>query len=167
MNYVLVSILLIGSLLSETIVTIKKNEYTANDFYKEYGKKEWEESNVEQKKELVEDFINRRVATLEATNIGLQNKPDIAKKLAYLPGVGQFYNKDYLKGFALLASELYSISQIVKFSKPIEGVINISKRNTFIWWAVGIYFYSVIDAHVESELSSFPDEKNVLDEGEE
>ena len=77
----LISILLISSLLSETIVTIKKNEYTANDFYKEYGKKEWEESNVEQKKELVEDFINRRVSTLEATNIGLQNKPDIAKKL--------------------------------------------------------------------------------------
>ena len=95
-----------------------------------------------------------------------EEKTDIAEKLAYFPGAGQVYNKEYLKGFALFASELYSISQIAKFSKPVAGVINISKRNTFIWWAIGIYAYSVIDAHVESELSSFPDEDNVLDEEE-
>ena len=95
-----------------------------------------------------------------------EEKSDIAKKLAYLPGAGQVYNKEYLKGFVLFASELYSIFQIDKFSKPVAGVINISKRNTFIWWAIGIYVYSVIDAHVESELSSFPDEDNVLNEEE-
>lgn len=96
-----------------------------------------------------------------------EEKIDIAEKLAYFPGAGQVYNKEYLKGFALFASELYSISQIVKFSKPVAGIINISKRNTFIWWAIGIYAYSVVDARVESELSSFPDENNVLDEEEE
>ena len=30
---------------------------------------------------LIDDFINRRLATIEATAIGLQNKPDITKKL--------------------------------------------------------------------------------------
>ena len=106
------------------------------------------------------------ILSISLSNEEVEEKADIGKKLAYFPGAGQVYNKEYLKGFALFASELYSFSQIAKFSKPVEGIVNISKRNTFIWWAIGIYVYSVIDAHVESELSSFPDENNVLDEGE-
>ncbi len=91
---------------------------------------------------------------------------NLAKKLAFLSGAGQFYNQKYIKGAALFLSELYSLSQVAKFSKPIGGVINIAKRNTFIWWAIGIYAYSVIDALIETELSSFPDKNNILDEKE-
>jgi len=55
--------------------------YTIEDIYKEYGKKEWEGTNKAQQKELINDFINRRLAVIESEYIGLQNKPDIAKKL--------------------------------------------------------------------------------------
>ena len=92
---------------------------------------------------------------------------DTAKKLSFFPGAGQVYNGDYLKGFALFFSEVYSISQVSKFSKPLDGIVNVGKRNTFIWWAIAIYVYSVIDAHVGAELSSFPDESNLLNENEE
>ena len=81
MNKKIYCFLLIGIILSNAIVTIKQNEYTLNDFYQEYGKKEWDNASLEQKKELANDFINRRIAALEATAIGLHNKPDIAKKL--------------------------------------------------------------------------------------
>ena len=85
-----------------------------------------------------------------------------AKKLSFFPGAGQLYNGDYLKGLILFTSEAYSIYKANVLSKPIDGIINASKRNTFIWWSIGIYIYSVIDAHIEAELSSFPDEDNLL-----
>ncbi len=91
---------------------------------------------------------------------------DLAKKLAFLPGAGQFYNQKYIKGATLFLSEAYSLSQVAKFSKPVAGIVNIAKRNTFIWWAIAIYAYSVIDALIEAELSSFPDKDNILDEKE-
>ena len=86
--------------------------------------------------------------------------PETAKKLAFLPGVGQIYNQEYLKGFALIASELYSFSQAAKFSKTLDVV----SRNFYIWWAIGIYVYSALDAYVEAELKSFPDKNDILDE---
>lgn len=93
--------------------------------------------------------------------------PNTAKKLSFFPGAGQIYNGDYLKGVALFFSEAYSIYKISKFSKPLDGIINVGKRNTFIWWAIGIYVYGIIDAHVESELNSFPDKDSLLnDSGE-
>ena len=97
----------------------------------------------------------------------VKKNPETAKKLSLFPGAGQIYNGDYLKGVVLFMSEAYSVYQISKFSKPINGIVNVGKRNTFIWWAIGIYVYSIIDAHVESELSSFPDKNNLLnDNGE-
>ena len=87
---------------------------------------------------------------------------ETAKKLSFFPGAGQVYNGEYLKGLILFASEAYSVYQVVNFSKPVEGIINVAKRNSFIWWALGIYVYSIIDAHVESELSSFPDKDNLF-----
>ena len=81
MNYMILYTLLITVLFADSVVTIQKQAYTINDFYKEYGKKEWDIAKPNQKKELIDDFINRRLATIEATAIGLQNKPDITKKL--------------------------------------------------------------------------------------
>jgi len=81
MNYIILYLLLIGSLFCDPIVTIKKTTYIENDFYKEYGKKEWDDADSYRKQELIDDFINRRLATLEATEIGLHNQPDITKKL--------------------------------------------------------------------------------------
>jgi len=82
--------------------------------------------------------------------------PEIAKKLSFIPGAGQFYNEDYLKGLFFLSSEIYSVSMIDKFA------YNITKRNSFIWWAIGLYILNVLDAYIDAELSSFPDEENIL-----
>ena len=47
---IVLSFILGGILFGNTIVTIKKKEYTENDFYKDYGKKEWNNSDANQKK---------------------------------------------------------------------------------------------------------------------
>ena len=84
--------------------------------------------------------------------------PEIARKLGFIPGAGQLYNREYFKGALIIASEIYSISMVDKFSS------NIVKRNSFIWLSVGIYIYSVIDAYIDAELSSFPDRSSPLKE---
>ena len=94
------------------------------------------------------------------SNEKIEYNSDIAKKIAFFPGAGQIYNKNYLEGFLIFASETYSISQAVKFSR----LSNIVSRNLYIWWAIGIYAYSIIDAYVEAELASFPNRDNVLNE---
>ena len=106
MNYILLYTILCGTLLANSVVTINKTTYTESDFYKEYGKKEWLDSKPNQKKDLIDDFINRRIATLEATNIGLQNKPDIAQRLHnryYIALVNQTYEE--LVARPLISSE--------------------------------------------------------------
>ena len=34
----------------------------------------------------------------------------------------------------------------------------ISKRNTYAWWFLGLYFYGIIDFYVDYNLKNFPNE---------
>ena len=87
----------------------------------------------------------------------IEKDPDFAKKISFIPSAGQFYNEDYLKGAIVLGSEIYTLSMANKYSS------NIVKRNNFIWWSLGIYIFSLIEAYVDAELSTFPDENTVKD----
>ena len=69
MNYIILNFLFLSVILSNSVVTIDNVHYTENDFYQEYGKQEWNNAKVEQKKELINDFINRRLAALEAQKL--------------------------------------------------------------------------------------------------
>ena len=77
MKNLYIIIVLIGLLIANPVVTINNIHYSVNDFYQEYSKKEWELANKDQRKEFINDFINRKTAVLEAKNIGFENKPDI------------------------------------------------------------------------------------------
>ena len=81
MQYIILYTFLFAGLFGDSVVTINNKSYTINDFYQEYGKKEWDDAKKNQQKELINDFINKRIAALEGTVIGLNNKPDITKKL--------------------------------------------------------------------------------------
>ena len=91
----------------------------------------------------------------------IKKNPKFVKKISFIPGAGQFYNEDYLKGSLIILSEVYTLSMANKFSS------NIIKRNSFIWWSLGIYTLNIIDAYVDAELSSFPNEDDVLKEEKE
>ncbi len=82
MIYFIIYFVLITNILAGPMITINKKQYNMDDLYKEFGsKKDWESAAKSQKKELINSFINRKAATLEAYNIGFDNKPDIARKI--------------------------------------------------------------------------------------
>ena len=78
--------------------------------------------------------------------------PSFAWKIAFIPGMGQLYNGNYFKFVGLVGAEIYAVS---KFNH-LRSKGNITKRNTYRWWFVGLYFYGILDAYVDAHLSSFP-----------
>ena len=103
-------------------------------------------------------FFANSLDTLRLEEKSTYKDPEFAKKIAFIPGAGQFYNEDYLKGSLIIVSELYTLSMADKFSS------NIIKRNSFIWWSLGIYILNIIDAYIDAELSSFPNEGYIIEE---
>ena len=86
--------------------------------------------------------------------------PQLAWKLALLPGLGQIYNQQYLKSTAFLLAQGYSLYKINEYS----DLDKIGNRNTYVWWLFGIYILSIIDAYVEAHLSTFPSKNDIENE---
>jgi len=82
--------------------------------------------------------------------------PSLAWKIAFIPGLGQLYNEKYFKFIGLLSAEFYAVNRFNNLRK--DG--NITKRNTYGWWVMGLYFYGILDAYVDAHLSSFPKKVN-------
>tara|TARA_B100001115_G_C15667295_1_gene322047 strand:+ start:65 stop:430 length:366 start_codon:yes stop_codon:yes gene_type:complete len=82
--------------------------------------------------------------------------PSIAWKIAFIPGFGQLYNEKYIKFATLTALQVFSIKNYT----TLRSQGNITKRNTWGWWVIGLYFYGILDAYVDAQLSSFPSKIN-------
>ena len=85
--------------------------------------------------------------------------PSLAWKIAFIPGLGQLYNEKYFKFVGFLSAEFYALN---KFNTLREKG-NITKRNTWGWWVVGLYFYGILDSYVDAHLSSFPNRVPIKD----
>ena len=91
--------------------------------------------------------------------------PSIALKRSLIfPGVGQLYNDQKIKGYTLIAAELfslYSFNENRKKYKDYNESYNKSQdyylreRNRFAWIAIGLYFYGILDSVVEAHLDDF------------
>ncbi len=84
--------------------------------------------------------------------------PAFAWKCGLIPGMGQIYNGDYLKSGLFLSMGTYAVIKREKYKELNQ----LGKRNTYTWWAYGLYFLSILDAYVDAHLSTFPVEKNSL-----
>ena len=78
--------------------------------------------------------------------------PKIAWKLGFIPGLGQLYNGKYLKAFGFVAGEYIALSRFNEF----KNNESIGLRNTYAWWIIGLYIWSILDAYVDAQLSTFP-----------
>ena len=78
--------------------------------------------------------------------------PKIAWKLGFIPGLGQLYNKKFVKSIGFIAGEYIAISQF----KEYEMKNHIGLRNTYAWWIFGLYIWGILDAYVDAQLSTFP-----------
>ena len=81
--------------------------------------------------------------------------PGIAWKLGMLPGVGQFYNKKYIKSLAFITGESFAVVHFVKYRQ--KG--NIRLRNTYAWWIFIFHIWGMLDSYVDAHLSTFPSNK--------
>ena len=81
--------------------------------------------------------------------------PDIAWKLGFVPGLGQFYNGKYFKAIGFLGAECYAVNRFFHLKK--EGRIGL--RNTYAWWIFGLFVWNILDSYVDAHLSTFPVKK--------
>ena len=84
-----------------------------------------------------------------------------ALKWAFIPIVsqGQMYNNKYLKSFFYFSTQSYCLNRVIYYNEELThdfSYINIRNRNDFVWWLLGFYMTSIIDAYVDAELSTFP-----------
>ena len=91
--------------------------------------------------------------------------PKIAlKKSLTFPGMGQIYNDQKIKGYSMIALEifyLWSFNENRKNYKnynesmPKSENYYLSARNRFAWNVIGLYFYGILDSVVEAHLDNF------------
>ncbi len=76
--------------------------------------------------------------------------PNIAlKKSLIFPGVGQLYNDHKIKGYTLIAAELFSLYSFNENRKKYKDY------NESYDKAIGLYFYGILDSVVEAHLDNF------------
>tara|TARA_Y100001960_G_C14338940_1_gene663817 strand:- start:161 stop:493 length:333 start_codon:yes stop_codon:yes gene_type:complete len=75
-------------------------------------------------------------------------------KVSLIPTMGQIKNKKYLKAGILAITQSYSVYKCLEYDSNDK----ISKRNTYAWWFLGLYFYGIIDSYVDYNLKNFPNE---------
>jgi hypothetical protein len=88
-----------------------------------------------------------------------------------IPGLGQAYNKKWLKSLVIISSEItfYQLWQnnIQNYNNydqnnlPLKRHRYLEKRNKYAWWIGIIYIYGMIDSIVDAHLFEF---KNLMEE---
>ena len=94
----------------------------------------------------------------------IQN-PRKAFYYSLIPGLGQVYNKKWLKSFVIIGSEItfYQLWQKnLEYYKsydtnnyPLKKHRYLEKRNKYAWWIGLVYIYSMIDSVVDAHLFEF------------
>tara|TARA_B100000315_G_scaffold47101_1_gene41877 strand:+ start:1055 stop:1531 length:477 start_codon:yes stop_codon:yes gene_type:complete len=138
--------------------------------------------NYEQK---IKDMIGLRIIILtvfcaiaplqsqEATDSTIVEKsPKKAVLHSLIPGGGQLYNGKYVKAVILFGAEVFVIYKFIEnrdiYNKWTEDEYSLSheryrqKRNKYAWWIGFVYIYGLLDALVDSHLSTF-EENGVTD----
>lgn len=71
-----------------------------------------------------------------------------------LPGWGQFYNRRPVKGVLLTSAYAASLTGIVIRQRELnQEPADHPRRNTFIFAAIGVLFYSAVDAYVDANFA--------------
>ena len=93
--------------------------------------------------------ISQDAGYIDSTKI---RNPKVAWKLGFIPGLGQIYNGKYLKAFGFVAGEYIAVSRFNEYNHDNS----IALRNTYAWWIFGLVVWSMLDAYVDAQLSTFP-----------
>lgn len=80
-----------------------------------------------------------------------------AMLLCLFPGGGQFYTERYISGVLIGAGEITLGYYAIK--NHFEE--NYSERNSFLWWELFLFGYSLADAYVGAKMYGFDIETNI------
>ena len=78
------------------VISIGNNIYDQQSFYSKYPLSEWNKATKNQKKSMLEDFIKRESAVIDAKNAGFENEPNYLKRCRFIESqllVNSFYDK--------------------------------------------------------------------------
>ncbi|OPX18137.1 hypothetical protein BXT86_02750 [candidate division WOR-3 bacterium 4484_100] len=75
----------------------------------------------------------------------------LAMLLCTVPGGGQFYTERYLPGILIAGTEITLGYYAYKYHQ--EG--DYEKRNSFLWWELFVFGYSLADAYVGAKMFGF------------
>ncbi len=75
----------------------------------------------------------------------------IAMLLCLFPGGGQFYTERYIPGIMIGAGEI--TLGYYAYKNHLEK--NYSERNSYLWWELFLFGYSLADAYVGAKMYNF------------
>jgi len=122
------------SLVFPFVINIDGVVFDEQDFYSKYSKAEWVKSNDSQKKRILEDYVKRESAALDATSRGFLYDPVLLKKLR-------------VKKNQLLVSSAYDL--LVAYPLIDRGVLSLGKKNL----KKDVFLKHLVIGHSESSLS--------------
>ena len=64
-----------------SVLSIGEEEYSLQQFYAHYPKKQWGRADSSKRVEVFNNFIKRKLCILEAKRLGIESDPDIAVKI--------------------------------------------------------------------------------------
>lgn len=82
---------------------------------------------------------------------------------ALLPAGGQFYTSHYIKGGIIAFGEIFSLSKAYFLYRDSKNYQSGSTERdslmresfSYVFWFLGIWFYSMLDAYVDAQLFNF------------
>ena len=78
-----------------------------------------------------------------------------SNKIAYLPSLGQIYNKKHLKSFIMTAMKTH---WLIEYERSKNS--DIKDRNRSLWWLLILILYGMADAYVDANLQHKPEDIN-------
>ena len=79
-----------------------------------------------------------------------------------MASAGQLHNNKPLKAIILSGMKMHWLNEF----KIAHEAMNLSNRSRAFWWFLLLYFYTIIDASIDSEFQSFPEENKQLKESQ-
>ena len=65
----------------ESILTIDDHDYSLQQFYAQYPKKQWAKADSTQREKMYMDFIKHELCIIDAKKLGFESDPSLAVKI--------------------------------------------------------------------------------------
>ncbi|MFQ6615566.1 MAG: DUF5683 domain-containing protein [Fidelibacterota bacterium] len=115
-------------------------------------------------------FLASLTCARGSDSVAVEKSPSRAALYSMLlPGAGQVYNRKYVKALLIFAAQATMAYQFYRNLKiygewdpetyELPQFRYREKRNKYAWWTAFVYIYNILDALVDSHLSSFDEDE--------